>query len=425
MRTSEKGLADLLLRLLPLLPLLGLAFVHCAREYVLPPELAEAGSLASAQYVTRHVYPARGIALQVMRPRLGDPALLHTDGQEIELVFFTQRPQDASGLRFVLSDELLPATEYELTLDAPATCDVDGLCHAIAFAPLALPSERLLTLCVDGPVESDCHSGAVYRFAEVPDPLRLAVIADPHLGGIEGEPTPSRRLARILEVIATREPRFDLAVVVGDLTQDGTAQMQELFLSIARTFPLPMLLIPGNHDFNDGNINEYLVRVLPHLDHVNRLGPYVLVGVNSGPQLRDQGGARFTGGVSYGLEAAQIHWIADQVAPEDQVEIVYVHHSPYAVFLSVIGSHREQLLEICEAGGVGLILAGHTHMNEVYDKAGIAQGLNPRCDQLPGPERRPISLVTARATDRSAGFREVVVQPSGAVSYCWIDVAVQ
>ncbi len=407
------------------LAVLGLVFAQCSREYVLPPELAEAGSLASAQYVTRHVYPARDISLQIMRPRLGDPALLHTEGLSVELVFYTQHPEDASGLRFLLSDELVPATEYELSLEAPASCDVDGLCRAVALASPALPSERLLTLCVDGPQESDCHSGAVYRFAEVPDPLRLAVIADPHIGGIEGEPTLSRRLATILEVIASREPRLDLAVVVGDLTQDGTAEQQELFLSVVRNFPLPLLLIPGNHDFNDGNIHEYLGRVLPHLDHVNRLGPYVLVGVNSGPQLRDQGGGAFTGGVSYGLEAAQIQWLADQVAPEEQVEIVYVHHSPYAAFLSVIGNHREQFLEVCEAGGVGLILAGHTHMNEVYDKAGIAQGLDPRCDELPGPERLPLSLITSRSTDRSAGFREVVVQPTGELSYCWIDVAVQ
>jgi 3',5'-cyclic-AMP phosphodiesterase len=413
---KDKGLAALLL---------CLVLTHCSREYVLPPDLAEAGSLASAGYVTRHVYPARDISLQVMRPRLGDPALLHTDGQPLELVFFTQRPEDASDLRFVLSDEVGPATEHELTLEAPASCDVHGLCRAVALAPLALPPERLLTLCVDGPVESDCQSGAVYRFAEVPEPLRLAVLADPHMGGREGEPTLGRRLAQILEVIASREPRPHLAVVVGDLTQDGTADMQELFLSIARTAPFPMLIIPGNHDFNDGNIDEYLVRVLPHLDHVNRLGPYVLVGVNTGPQLRDQGGGSFTGGVSYGLEAAQIQWIEELLAPEDPVEIVYLHHSPYAVFLSVIGSHREQFLQVCEAGGVGVILAGHTHMNEVYDKAGIAQGLNPRCDQVPGPARRPVSLVTARATDRSAGFREVVVHPTGEIHYCWSDVAVQ
>ncbi|MFH2006641.1 MAG: metallophosphoesterase [bacterium] len=420
MRTSEKG---------PRLLWLGLALAaalslaRCNKEYVLPAELAALGSLESAVYVTRHVYPARDVGLQILRPRLGDPALLHADGQSFELVFYARDPADASDLRFTLVDDLEPGVEHALSLDAPPSCDAGGLCRAAARAPLALPEERLLTLCIFAAARSDCRSGAVYRYDAVPEPLRFAVIADPQLGGIEGEPTLGRRLERVFEAIAARTPRLHLALVVGDLTQGGTASQQELFLSLARAFPLPLLLIPGNHDFNDGNIVEYLARVLPHLDHVNRLGPYVFVGLNSGPQLRDQGGS-FTAGASYGLEAAQVDWLAEQLAPEDQVELVYVHHPPYALFLSVIGSHRERFLEACRAGGVGVILAGHTHLNEVYDRAGIAQGLDPRCDQLPGPERRPISLVTARSTDRSAGYRELVVQPSGELSYCWKEVDV-
>jgi hypothetical protein len=418
LRTSETRVLTLVLGIT-----VALSVAQCGKEYVLPPELAELGSVESATYVTRYVYPARDVRLQVMRPRLGDPALLHEDGQSFELIFYTQSPEDASGLHFILRDDLEPGGEHALNLEAPASCDASGLCHGTALAPLTLPVERLLAICVEASDASDCQSGAVYRYDTVPEPLRFAVIADPQLGGIEGEPTLGRRLERVLAAIAARTPRMHLAVVVGDLTQDGTAEMQELFLSVSRAFPLPLLLIPGNHDFKDGNIDEYLARVLPHLDHVNRLGPYVFVGLNSGPQLREQGGS-FTAGSSYGLEAAQVDWLAEQLAPDDQVELVYVHHSPYALFLSVIGNHRERFLEVCRAGGVGVILAGHTHMSEVYDRAGIAQGLDPRCDQLPGTERLPISLVTARSTDRSAGYRELVVQPSGEISYCWKDVDV-
>lgn len=386
----------------------------------MPDELATLGSLQSATYVARHLYPARGVRLQVMRPRLGNPALL-VDDPSFELVFFAAPGLDASQIQLQVSADATPVLPVQL--EEPPTCDADRLCRVRARVVDPIPAGRLMELCAGIGAETDCRPGALLRFASVPEPLRLAVVADPHLDDGDPGSDVGHRLTGLLEAIGSRHPPIHLAVVVGDLTHHGRPEEVDAFVSVVREATVPLLTISGNHDFKGGNIGEYLVKVTPFLDHVTELGPYRLIGLNSGPQRSDQGKA-WQPMRSLGLEASQVEWLDERTADDDTAEVVFVHHPPWAFLYSVIGSHRQALLDIGARNGISVILAGHTHLNEVYDRAGIPQELDLRCDTAPARTRWPITVITARSTDRTAGYREVVVQPDGSFSWCWVQVEV-
>ncbi len=87
--------------------------------------------------------------------------------------------------------------------------------------------------------------------------VRLAHITDPHVSGLEGNPAGLAvrygdradtlgGLRRSLAAAAAAGA--DLAVITGDLTDHGTPAEFQLFTEVIAAAPLPVEVLPGNHD---------------------------------------------------------------------------------------------------------------------------------------------------------------------------------
>jgi 3',5'-cyclic AMP phosphodiesterase CpdA len=253
----------------------------------------------------------------------------------------------------------------------------------------------------------------------------LAVLTDLHLFDHRGDRGLASRFRRLIQAVADEDPPVHLVVVLGDIGHHGTLAEQQRFVELARLSLAPLLAIPGNHDFKDGHIDHYLAVVTPYLDHVTRLGPYVLVGLNSGPGKFDESRG-LTNAESVGLESTQIDWLDSATAQPDRMELVFVHHPPYSVYRSVIGKNRKRFLRVCKANSVRAILSGHTHINEVYDRDGVAEGLDTKCGSAPAERRLPLTLITARSTNpKAGGYRKFELYRDGRFEYCWKYVDVE
>lgn len=397
----------------------------CEEAGVIPPELKALGSLGSATYTARHLYPENGVELEVMRPRVGTPALLSPEEQSLSVTVYVAPGLDATDLQLSAVTQDDARDTYTLPLESPPVCDPDGICAVRAVVDSNLPFGQMFELCAELQDRTVCRRGAVVRFAEVPDPLRLVHITDLHLFGTAFNPRLAERFEKLLEAAESRSPRPDVVVVTGDIGHYGRRAEQQYFADTAGRSTLPVVAIPGNHDFKEGNIVHYLNIVTPHLDHVTRLGPYVLVGLNTGPGKFDESHDG-PWGESVGLERSQVDWLSGVTAAADQVEAVMTHNPPYSVYWSVIGNNRKHFMRICKRNNVRVILSGHTHVNEVYDREGVGQGLDIKCESNVPSSRMPVTLITARSTEyKTAGFRLVNLFADGRVSYCWKYVSLR
>ncbi len=76
----------------------------------------------------------------------------------------------------------------------------------------------------------------------------IAHLSDPHLmtGPLGAEP--ATRLHTALGRVLGLDPRPDCVVITGDLTEHADPQDYQTLRSILAGFPLPLLLVAGNHD---------------------------------------------------------------------------------------------------------------------------------------------------------------------------------
>ncbi|NNB46126.1 3',5'-cyclic-AMP phosphodiesterase [Pseudomonas chlororaphis] len=84
------------------------------------------------------------------------------------------------------------------------------------------------------------------------DPVLLVQLSDSHLfaeadGTLLGMNTRDS-LQRVIELVLEQQPRIDLMLATGDLSQDGTLESYQLFRDMTRQIPAPARWIPGNHD---------------------------------------------------------------------------------------------------------------------------------------------------------------------------------
>jgi 3',5'-cyclic AMP phosphodiesterase CpdA len=88
----------------------------------------------------------------------------------------------------------------------------------------------------------------------LPRPFRFAVLADTHIGGTVDGHWHNRTLksqATAIAGIALRQvvdQDVDLIVIVGDVTQNGSAEALAQAQALLAQVPVPLLLVTGNHD---------------------------------------------------------------------------------------------------------------------------------------------------------------------------------
>lgn len=86
--------------------------------------------------------------------------------------------------------------------------------------------------------------------------MLIAQISDPHLrpsGRLYQEAVDSNRMfeAAIAQLLALR-PRPDLVILSGDVTDEGTPAEYAVARELLARIPMPLLVLPGNHDDREG-----------------------------------------------------------------------------------------------------------------------------------------------------------------------------
>jgi 3',5'-cyclic AMP phosphodiesterase CpdA len=195
-------------------------------------------------------------------------------------------------------------------------------------------------------------------------PARFLHVSDLHVGGGE-ELRIEPRLVSLVERLAP-----ELIVASGDLTHRGRADQHRRASELLRSFGVPLLAVPGNHDIPHtfpGRFTQTwreFERCWETTQPVYRSDRLFVLGLNSVRAWRHQSG---------GIRSQQLAWAAAQLdlAPTGALRVVTLHHhligAPWRSRKKPVARRNHVLAALVEAGAE-LVLAGHIHQAAISER---------------------------------------------------------
>lgn len=162
----------------------------------------------------------------------------------------------------------------------------------------------------------------------------------------------------------------DLVVHTGDLTIDGADQEDDIAFSLElmRQLPIPMLIVPGNHDVGHLPGSDQPVDAA-RLERWRRLaGPDYWVSDHDNWRLIGLNSLLF--GQDDAEEEAQFAWLVDMLSARDDRRVAIFTHKPLFVdqphegdtgYWSIRPAPRRRLYDLLAAHDVALFATGHLH----------------------------------------------------------------
>lgn len=227
-------------------------------------------------------------------------------------------------------------------------------------------------------------------------PVRLGIIADPHLA-VQATGTwkvyhrTAALFRRSLAYLLDRD--VDHLLCLGDLTKDGEPRNFDLFDDLVSDCPVPLDVIPGNHDvpktFDDHeglSFGAFRRRYAPDgYPTTSRVGDLTLVGLNSARTPDGSLADTWAGAVS----DRQLRALEDVLASAPN-PIVACHHNLFALpehdgepWTNFSLRNREALLAVLSAHDVPLVLSGHHHVPSTGRGAGVREVVVPATCSFP------------------------------------------
>ena len=238
-------------------------------------------------------------------------------------------------------------------------------------------------------------------------PFVFAVLADPQIGMVEVK-RDEENFAKVIAALNKLKPevRPSIAFIAGDLINHAeSGEERRIYNEVARTFLMPVHVVPGNHDVVPTGTGKQLDQKL-------------LEGYR-----RDVGADRFAvthhGSLFIGinsqfwkdapdLAAEQLSWLERQLRNRNRYRYVFIiqHHPLYLAaadekdqYFNTPLAWRAKLLRLFEQAKVTGVLTGHLHRNLSGNYRGIAMLTTPS---------------TCRNFDGSAfGYRTITVTADG------------
>jgi 3',5'-cyclic AMP phosphodiesterase CpdA len=139
--------------------------------------------------------------------------------------------------------------------------------------------------------------------------------------------------AAVASILA--EPRRpDIVMASGDLADGGLAEEYALLRDILRPLPMPVYVIPGNHDRRDG-MREAFGRD----GHLPATGEFLHYTVEDQP-LRLVALDTVVPGKGHGeMDAARLAWLEARLAEQpDRPTVIFMHHPPFPTGLQHMDS---------------------------------------------------------------------------------------
>jgi len=276
-------------------------------------------------------------------------------------------------------------------------------------------------------------------------------MTDPHIGALGAED----KFADIMTHINNMEPTPDFVLNTGDVVENAWIEIEigvppisllveagnyKRYLEALKSCPKvkdKVYTVPGNHDryvyhfpffyFYSGNLSEYDQYItLPAdvcdlgtpRDYTFERNGIVFIGLDSGKDEAAEGDPILEPGKYFrgkGLTDNQVLQLEDptKVDPSKQ-KIIFMHHPAIHVPEDewVIGDNRANFLNYCRENNVQLVLTGHTHQDNVFDR------YEERVESLPvPPEKHPLFIQTP-----SASKTNLISHSDDPVGYRIIDV---
>lgn len=239
-------------------------------------------------------------------------------------------------------------------------------------------------------------------------PLVLVQLTDSHLfaeadGHLLGMDT-ADSLGRVVALVLEEQPRVDLILASGDLSQDGSLASYQRFAALTAAIEAPARWFPGNHD--EPLALQQACAGSQRLDMVTDLGNWRLIALDSS----------ISGAVPGQLDDAQLQQldVALETAGERHVLLSF-HHHPISVgcsWLDPIGLRNpEALFAVTDRyPNLRCILWGHVHQEIDTLRNGVRLLASPStCVQFaPGSEEFQVS-------SEAPGYRWLRLHADGAL----------
>lgn len=191
------------------------------------------------------------------------------------------------------------------------------------------------------------------------DSVLLVQLTDSHLfaeasGRLLGMDT-ADSLQYVVDRVLAEQPRVDMILATGDLSQDGSVESYERFRSLCQVIPAPARWCPGNHDELAAmqQVAQGSELMTPILD----IGAWRVVMLDT-----------LVPGSVFGLLGDDQLELLEQALREapDRHHLICLHHHPVSIgsdWMDAIGlRNREALFEIIDRhSAVRAVLWGHIH----------------------------------------------------------------
>lgn len=195
--------------------------------------------------------------------------------------------------------------------------------------------------------------------------MLIAQISDLHVQeqpGLDGV-LASDHLQRAIDALNRFDPRPDLVVMTGDLTNYGRPAEYEILRSVIGRLDIPYLLIPGNHD-SPARLRDafpdlgYLHAGGDFIQYVDDSWPVRIVALDTTVPKRHHGA----------LCPARLQWLSDRLAEQpDRPTVVIMHHPPFDTgmrkmdAIGLLEGRDEFVRVIGRYTNIERVLCGHLH----------------------------------------------------------------
>lgn len=212
--------------------------------------------------------------------------------------------------------------------------------------------------------------------------MLIAQISDLHvvtagtlLGGVVDS---QAALGAAIDHIGALDPRPDIVLATGDLTQDGLPEDYALLRAAFDRLPMPVYVIPGNHDnrtnlraaFGDGG---YLPETGAFLHYAIDRHPLRLIGLDT----------VIEGEVGGQMCSARLRWLEDRLSEHpDRPTVIFMHHPPFTTGIAFMDRPPFKGAADLEAvigrfPRVQLVTCGHVHRTIQTQWAGTLAAVAP------------------------------------------------
>ena len=196
--------------------------------------------------------------------------------------------------------------------------------------------------------------------------MSIAQITDTHIrpDGVlaYGRVDTAPYLARAVEHLLRLRPRPDVVLATGDLVDAGSADEYRRLRALLAPLPMPVYLIPGNHDARDALTHvfadhAYLPRNRPFIQYVVEEHPVRLVALDT-----------LVPGQAGGLLCEErLDWLAARLAEApDRPTVIFMHHPPFVTGIAHMDRYglarAHEFAEVVRRHPqVERVLCGHLH----------------------------------------------------------------